>query len=135
MKDKDKQTIVKKGGKIYYPFCKKCGKEVKPTRRINNDLYYHIWVIGIVASLGIALPIFLIYHFYFKPKNYCPRCHNSVKLYKSRDKFPGSKAQIHRIVKEIDNKKIQYISCTYCHEKIDEKSIFCPICGTPLEKD
>ncbi len=136
MKNKDKQNIsVKKGKETRYPYCKNCRRAVKPVRRIKSDLYSQIWGISIIASLGILLPVFLIYHFYIKQKNYCPRCLNSLKFYKSKDKLPGSKAQIHRIITQIDVPKPEFIECIYCHEKIDKTLKYCPSCGIAIEKN
>ncbi|MBN1801363.1 MAG: zinc-ribbon domain-containing protein [Candidatus Lokiarchaeota archaeon] len=136
MKNKDKQIIfVKKGKEFRYPYCKKCRRAVKPIRRIKNDLYSQIWGITIIASLGILLPIFLIYHFLIKKKKYCPRCSNPVKFYESNDKLPGSKAQITRIIKQIDmGGKPDIIECPYCREKIDKSLKYCPSCGIALNE-
>ena len=136
MKKKDKDIIViKKNKKLFYPYCKKCGKPSKPVRDIKNDLYYHIWIISIVASLGFAFPVFLIYHYTIKKKKFCAICSNTIKLYESPDKFPGSVHQIERIVKEIEVNKVEHVHCNFCHEKIDKNATICPSCGISMEKE
>ena len=133
MTEKDIGITVKKNKKIYYPYCKKCNKPAKPVRQINNDLYFHLWIISIFASLGILLPVFLIYHFHVKKKLFCEFCSNKIKFYDSPDRFPGSIAQIERIVKEIKDEVPETYLCRYCHEKIENKTEICPHCGTKLK--
>ena len=125
---------IKKNNQVLYCFCKTCGKQSKPVRKIENDLYYQLWIISCIASLGILVPVFLIFHFVYKKKIFCGTCSNKIKFYDSPDKFPGSKAQIHRIVTEIKSNKeeIEYVSCEFCHEKIEKNSVFCKICGAKL---
>ena len=123
---------IKKKNQVLYCFCKKCGKQSKPVRKIEYDLYYHLWIISCVASLGILVPVFLIFHFKYKKKQFCGICSNKIKFYDSPDKFPGSKAQINRIVTEINDNKIEYVLCDYCHEKIEKDSVFCKVCGAKL---
>ena len=134
MKKKDAVIEIKKKKVTYYPYCKSCRKSVKPQRKITNDLYFHLWIVASIASLGILLPVFLFYHFHVKKKEYCGYCHNKIKFYDSPDKFPGTKAQLERIVKEIRSEKPDLIHCPFCHEIIDKKSITCPFCKVSLQK-
>ena len=130
MKKKDKEIQIKKNKQIVYPYCKACERPSKPVRMINNELYYHLWIGCSIASLGFLLPVFLIYHFHFKKKEFCEVCSNQIKYYDSPDKFPGSKQQIERIVSEIQKDKIEDTFCNYCHEKIDKQAVVCPSCGS-----
>ncbi|MFX1277011.1 MAG: hypothetical protein ACFFBP_05905 [Promethearchaeota archaeon] len=135
MEKKDAVISIKKKKTILYPFCKTCGKPMKPRRRIESDLYFHLWIIAILASLGLILPIFLIYHFYIKKKKYCGYCLNRIKFYDNPNKFPGSKGQIDRIIQQIESEKTEFILCNFCHEKIDSKSLTCPYCGIHLHEE
>ena len=135
MEKKDAVIQIKKKKEILYPYCKTCRKPVKPKRKIESDLYYHIWIMAIIASLGFLLPIFLIYHYHYKKKMYCGYCFNKIKFYDNPNKFPGSKAQLERIIEEIESEKTDIILCEFCHEEIDKKSLTCPYCGARLQKE
>ncbi len=115
-----------------YIYCKKCHKETQPVRLIKNDLYYRVWGITIIASFGVALPIFIIFHRFIKKKLFCERCFSRVKFYDSADKIPGTKDQIIRIVNTI-NLENKEIYCKYCHESIDRSATICPACGSKLD--
>lgn len=114
-------------------YCKKCKRETRPVRLIKKDLYYRVWGITIISSLGLALPIFILFHRFVKKKIFCERCLSKVKFYDSPDKIPGTKEQIVRIVDAINLEDNVPIFCLYCHEEIDKNSDKCPSCGANLE--
>lgn len=120
----------KKNNKIAY--CKKCRKQVKPVRFIKSDLYNRVWAITIISSLGLALPIYIVFHRFVKKKIFCERCLSKVKFYDSPDKIPGTKEQIARIVHKINLEENEPIYCKYCHERIDINTSICPSCGASL---
>lgn len=107
-------------------------RPVKPVRYIKNDLYNRVWTISIISSLGLALPIFIVFHRFVKKKQFCEKCLSRVKFYDSIDKIPGTKEQVVRIVNTI-NLEEDEIYCIYCHESIDSKAIICPNCGSKLD--
>jgi len=115
-----------------FAYCKHCKKPVIPTRLIKNDLYYRVWGITIIASFGIALPIFILFHRFIKKKIFCERCFSRVKFYDSPDKIPGTREQIVRIVNAINVEDNIPIFCLYCHEEINKNSNVCPSCGATL---
>jgi len=122
----------KKKKSIKIAYCKTCKKQVKPVRFIRSDLYNRMWTVTIISSLGIALPFFILFHYFVKKKVYCKRCHSRVKFYDSPDKIPGTKEQIVRIINTIDVDDKDSIYCMYCHEEIDVNTNICPACGANL---
>ena len=120
----------KKNNKFAY--CKTCKKQVKPVRFIKSGLYNRLWAVTIISSLGIALPIFIIFHRFVKKKIFCERCLSRVKFYDSPDKIPGTKEQVVRIVNTISLEDKEPIYCKYCHEQIDISTSICPTCGANL---
>ena len=118
--------------KAKFAYCKKCKKAVKPVRFIKNDLFNRMWAITIISSLGLALPIFILFHRFVKKKIFCERCLSKVKFYDSPDKIPGTKEQIARIVNTINLDEKESIYCNYCHEEIDINTSVCPECGANL---
>jgi hypothetical protein len=118
---------------IKFAYCKKCRKETHPVRLIKNELFYRMWAITIIASFGIALPIFIFFHYFVKKKIFCETCLSKVKFYDSPDKIPGTKEQVVRIVNEISLEENFTIYCKYCHEQLDKNYDNCPSCGANLE--
>jgi hypothetical protein len=113
-----------------FAYCKKCKKTAKAIRVIKYPLYKRVWFITIISSLGLALPVFIIYHYFVKKKIYCEKCFSMIKFYDSPDKIPGTKEQIVRIVNNLEDNLS--IFCLYCHEEIDKKSNKCPSCKANL---
>ena len=116
-----------------FAYCKKCKRPVKPVRYIKNDLYNRVWTISIISSLGLALPIFIVFHRFVKKKIFCERCLSKVKFYDSPDKIPGTKEQVVRIVNTINLDENEGIYCNYCHEPININTTICPSCGSKLD--
>jgi hypothetical protein len=119
-------------------YCKVCEKEVlKPRRRAMNDMYFNVWILTIISSLGFALIPFLIYRYLILKKKNCPSCKNKISFYNSKEDFPDPKAQINRIIQTIhqeQSEKDNKISCPYCQEEISNQEYICPICGTTIKE-
>ncbi|MFX1315091.1 MAG: zinc ribbon domain-containing protein [Promethearchaeota archaeon] len=127
-----------------YAYCSQCEKEIsKPKRKSMDKMYYTVWILGIIASLGLAAIGLLIYQFVIKKKIYCPHCESKLTFYRSREESPDSKVQIERILKTIEVEKKEkenrereedYIFCPYCQKEITKKAEFCPNCGSNLNE-
>jgi hypothetical protein len=99
-------------------------------------MYYNVWILTIISSLGIALIPFLIYRYFYIKKNICPTCKNKVNFYKTREEFPDPKAEITRILQTIEEERIEEenLNCPYCQEEISAQEIKCPSCGASLKE-
>ncbi|MFX0021727.1 MAG: hypothetical protein ACFE9S_05335 [Candidatus Hermodarchaeota archaeon] len=121
-----------------FSFCPVCEREVlKPRRRAMNDMYFNVWILTIISSLGFALIPFLIYRYFLLKKKVCPTCKNKVDFYNSKEDFPDPKTQITRILQTIEqeqSEKDNKISCPYCQEEISNQEAICPICGTIIQE-
>jgi hypothetical protein len=121
-----------------FSFCPVCEKEIlKPRRRAMNDMYYNVWILTIISSLGFALIPFLIYRYFILKKKVCPTCKNRLDFYHSKEEFPDPKTQITRILQTIEleqSEKDTKINCPYCHEEISKQETICPICGTTIQE-
>jgi hypothetical protein len=117
-------------------FCPACNKEVsKRKRRTMDSMYYNVWILIIVSSLGLALIPFLIYRYGILKKDICPYCKNQLKFYNSREEIPEPKAQIARILQAIEQEKQEkeYKGyCPYCKQEIMKDEESCPSCGANL---
>jgi len=122
---------------VKYYYCPSCEKEIlKPKRKSIDSMYYNIWVLTIISSLGFALIPFIIYHFIILKKNLCPTCQNRLDFYSSPEEFPEPKAQIARILQTIEQekgKKEQKYNCPYCQEELSYQASICPNCGSSLK--
>ena len=75
--------------KIKYSFCNVCKHEVEdPSKKPLKRTQITIWVIVIVATLGLGAIALAIYYS-TRPKDYCPECH--TKLVKSDKPFEKAK--------------------------------------------
>ena len=121
-----------------FAFCPTCEKEVlKPRRRAMNDMYFNVWILTIISSIGFALIPFLIYRFFILKKRICPTCKSRIEFYNSKEDFPDPKTQINRILRTIEqeqSEKDNKINCPYCQEKINSQEPICPICGTTIQE-
>ncbi|MFX1495573.1 MAG: hypothetical protein ACFFBZ_14915, partial [Promethearchaeota archaeon] len=65
-----------------YAYCNVCKKEIDdPVRKPLETSKKTVWIIVIVATLGIAALIYAIYYAN-RPKNYCPTCFSELKFSK-----------------------------------------------------
>ncbi|MFW9952173.1 MAG: hypothetical protein ACFFKA_18790 [Candidatus Thorarchaeota archaeon] len=121
-----------------FAYCNHCEKEIlKPKRRAMDSMYYNIWILTIISSLGIALIPFLIYRYVILKRKICPTCHHKLEFYKSKEDFPEPKAQIARILQTIEQEKTEKeksIICPYCREEIKNYETTCPSCGSTIKE-
>ena len=143
-----------------YYYCKKCKKEVeKPIRKPMKTFHKVIWVIVIIASVGIAALIFAIYY-YNRSKAYCPVCYLKIEssskpfekegkeeesvpktpkekiLRKTGKKVAEEKRPKEKDVDEIveeERVKPEQTFCPYCGEDIKVGVKKCPYCGSSLK--
>lgn len=143
--------------KIKYSYCKSCKNEVEsPSKKPLTRTQITIWVIFIVATIGIGAILLAIYYS-TKPKDYCPDC--NTKLVKSDKPFetpkkkqedmtprekvldkagieekekPEKKPTKKKAVKKTDEEKEKVI-CPYCGEELEEKVPTCTFCQSVLE--
>ncbi|UCC20739.1 MAG: zinc ribbon domain-containing protein [Promethearchaeota archaeon] len=120
-----------------YLYCTNCNKEIfKAKRKSIDSMYFNVWILTIISSLGFALVPFIIYRYFILKKNICPNCQNRLEFYGSREDFPDPKAQITRIVQTIEQEKKEEegINCPFCKETINNQEEICPNCGASLKE-
>lgn len=128
--------------KIIYNYCKVCKQEVEePRRKPLTRTQKTIWVILMVATIGIAVLVYLIYIF-TRLKEYCPVC--STKLIKSDEPFEKPKKKREEMTPkerildktglEEEEPKEQPIKTEPIKEKKEGEKIICPYCGAELEE-
>ena len=143
-----------------YWYCKKCKKEVEnPIRKPMKTFHKVIWVIVIIASVGIAALIFAIYY-YNRKKAYCPVCFSKLEvsrkpfekegeeedsipktpkekiLKKTGKQIPAKKLPKEEEIEEIEEEeriKPEQTFCPYCGEDIKPNARKCPYCGSSLK--
>jgi uncharacterized protein with PIN domain len=142
--------------KIKYSYCNVCKHEVEnPSKKPLTRLQITIWVIVILATIGIAFIVFAIYYS-SRPKDYCPECH--TKLVKSDKPFETPKKKPEKMTpkekildkagieeekstKRAPKKKAsekeaedgEEILCPYCGEELKKKYPTCPFCQSVLD--
>ena len=128
----------KMGKKWRFAYCSNCEKEIdNPKRKLFDSMYYNVWILVIIASLGLGIIAFLVYHYVIIKKNLCPNCQNQLKFYSSRDEIPEPKAEITRILQTIEQEKQlrnNKVNCPFCQEEIRNQEIICPKCGASLKE-
>ena len=143
-----------------YWYCKKCKKEVEtPIRKPMKTFHKVIWVIIIIATVGIAALVFAIYY-YNRKKVYCPVCYLKLEssskpfekkgeeedtipktpkekiLKKAGMKIDTKKRPKEERVEEIEGEdriKPEHTFCPYCGEDIKPGTKKCPYCGSTLK--
>jgi hypothetical protein len=144
-----------------YWYCKKCKKEIeKSIRKPMKTFHKIIWVIIIIATVGIAALVFAIYY-YNRKKAYCPVCYLKLEtsskpfekegeeeesvpktpkekiLRKAGKKIPAKKRPKEEGVEDIEEKekriKPEDTFCPYCGEDIKPGIRRCPYCGSSLK--
>ncbi|MFW9894349.1 MAG: hypothetical protein ACFFD7_00930 [Candidatus Thorarchaeota archaeon] len=142
--------------KIKYSYCNVCKHEVEnPSKKPLTRMQITIWVIIIVATLGLAAIVLAIYYS-TRPKDYCPECH--TKLVKSDKPFETpkkkaeemtpkerilDKAEVEAVkpkkkklsdeVSEEELEEEEEITCPYCGEVLKKKYPTCPFCQSVLD--
>ena len=143
-----------------YSYCKICKKEIEePSRKPMETFHKMIWVIIILATVGIAALVFAIYYFNRK-KIYCPTCNSKLefssepfeKEEKEEESVPltpkeqvlkktGKKSEVRKRPKEYESEEIgeeeqrrsEQTFCPYCGEDIKPDAKRCPYCGSSLK--
>ena len=128
--------------KIKYNYCNVCKQEVeKPSKKPLTREQKTIWVIIIVATIGIGAIIFAIY-LSTRPKEYCPDC--NTKLIKSDKPFEKPKKKpedmtprekiLDKAGLETEEPEKAPTKKKETKGKPEEDKIFCPFCGEELEE-
>ena len=142
--------------KIKYSFCNVCKHEVEdPSKKPLTRTQITIWVIVIVATLGLAAIALAIYYS-TRPKDYCPECHTKlmksdkpfekakkkpedmtprekildkagIEEEKSKKKAPQKKPSDKKLEEEEEN------ICPFCGEELKKKYPTCPFCQSVLD--
>ena len=147
--------------KIRFAYCKVCKKEVEESRRKPLETMQKVvWVIVIIATLGIAAIAYAIY-LSNRPKSYCAICFTKLeysdkpfeKTKKKREDMTArekvlDKAEIEEEpkVKESTEKKPKVKKertqkdkkekknfCSFCGEELDSDYSTCPFCQSKLK--
>jgi len=139
-------------------YCKVCDKEIDhAVRKPMKTFQKVIWVILIIATVGIAAIIFAFYYM-DKKKVHCPTCQAKVEfsskphkkieeeteplttkervLKKAGKKIEAKKraAEEKEAPSEItDEKKEDNTFCPYCGEDIKPDAVKCPYCHSSLK--
>jgi hypothetical protein len=142
--------------KIKYSFCNVCKHEVEdPSKKPLTRTQITIWVIVIVATLGLGAIALAIYYS-TRPKDYCPECHTKlmksdkpfekakkkpedmtprekildkagIEEEKSKKKAPKKKPSDKKLEEEEEN------ICPFCGEELKKKYPTCPFCQSVLD--
>ena len=129
--------------KIKYSYCNVCKHEVEsPSKNPLTRMQITIWVIIIVATIGLAAIVLAIYYT-GRPKDYCPECH--TKLIKSDKPFEKPKKKPEEMtpkekvldkagIEEEKPKKRAPKKKPSDKKSEEEKGTLCPYCGEELKK-
>ena len=137
--------------KIKYSFCNVCKHEVEdPSKKPLTRTQITIWVIVIVATLGLAAIALAIYYS-TRPKDYCPECHTKLvksdKPFEKAKKKPEDMTPREKILdkagieeekskKKPSGKKLEEEEeniCPFCGEELKKKYPTCPFCQSVLD--
>ena len=137
--------------KIKYRYCNVCKNEVdNPSKKPLTRVQITIWIIIIVATIGLAAIVLAIYYS-TRPKDYCPEC--NTKLVKSDKPFEKPKKKPEEMTpkekvldkagieaekskKRAPDKKSEEdeeIICPYCGEELKKNYPTCPFCQSALD--
>jgi len=143
-----------------YAYCDICKKEIsEPARKPMETFTKVIWVLLIIASLGILAIVFIIVYAN-KPKHYCSTCFSKLrftsepiksekeeekelmanlsakeKVMKKTEKAkankrPGEKAELK---KDVEDRDVEADTiCEFCGEEISSTEERCPYCFSKL---
>ena len=133
------KTEIKSG------YCNTCKKEItNPSRKPMEPMEKTIWTIIIVATLGFAAIVLLIYQYGVKKKEYCPTCGLKLGAKKIEVEPPKKepekpvKPTTPRPLKEKSPKKViapkQQKETEFEEVSEEKKKIFCDYCGVDLSE-
>ncbi|MFX1410554.1 MAG: hypothetical protein ACFFA6_09390 [Promethearchaeota archaeon] len=146
--------------KIKYAYCQVCKKEVesaskKPLTRLQKT----IWVIVGVATLGLGFIVLLIYHVFFRIKDYCPDCFTKLtysdqpfeKPKKKREAMTPKERVLEKVEEEKSPEEESFVieptkkkpakkkpaekKPKKKEEELKEEKRFCSFCGEELDED
>jgi hypothetical protein len=141
---------------VKYAYCNVCKKQVEFTVRKPLETFQKvIWIILIIATVGIAA---IIYAFYIvnRKKDYCPICFSNVQysnepfekeeeeeipstpkekiLKKAGKKLPAKKKIEEKYIEEEEEEiKPEHTFCPYCGEDVKPGTKKCPYCHTVIK--
>lgn len=129
-------------GRIKYAYCRVCKKEVSnPVKKSMDSMQKNVWIVIMIATLGIAVVAYLFYNAFIRKKNYCPNC--ETKLVYSKEPFEKPKeisekkkkklTTKEQVLEKVEVKKVKEKKAKL--EKLEEDTIICPYCGERIEKD
>ena len=144
-----------------YAYCDICKKEISdPTHKPMETFTKVIWVLVIIASLGIGAIVFIIVYAN-KPKHFCSTCFSKLRFTKepikskaeeekeitanlsSKEKVmrktekakalkrPGEKRVVEQDDEEEEDKE-EDTYCEFCGEAISSSDTRCPYCHSKL---
>jgi hypothetical protein len=140
---------------VKYAYCKVCKKQIdNPVRKPMETFEKVVWVIIIIATVGIAALVYAIY-VANKKKNYCPTCLTALEfsketyekeeeelvpltpkekvLSKTGKKVERKEKPEEKEVKTEERVRPEEIFCPYCGEDIKPDAKKCPYCGSKLQ--
>ena len=130
-----------------YAYCNVCKKEIdNPVRKPLETSKKTVWIILIVATVGIAALIYAIYYAN-KQKTYCPTCFSQLKFSKKpfvteeekeEEAIPltAKEKVLKKAGKEIKSrKKEKEVRLEEEVEEVTEDTTFCPYCGEDIKPD
>ncbi|MFX1317171.1 MAG: hypothetical protein ACFE9T_15020 [Promethearchaeota archaeon] len=146
--------------KIRYAYCEVCKNEVEnASKKPLTSIQKTTWVIVGVATLGIGFIVMLIYHVFFRIKEYCPDCFTKLTYSDQPFEKPKKKREAmtpkERVLEKVEEEKgpeEEYIITESAKKKptqkkpaekklkkkekeLKEEKRFCTFCGEELDED
>jgi hypothetical protein len=135
---------------IKVAYCKICKKEVSPSTKPLDTWEKVAWALISLVTVGIGFIVYLLYHFKYLKKKYCPICYVPVtfkteeekeKEEKEKPKFDTSTAK-GKVLEKVDKVKKQPKPtkqpekefCEFCGSQIPSSASVCPSCKTVFNK-
>ncbi|MFX1587507.1 MAG: zinc-ribbon domain-containing protein [Promethearchaeota archaeon] len=131
-----------------YAYCNVCKKEIdNPARKPLETSKKTVWIIVIVATVGIAALFYAIYYAN-RPKTYCPTCFSQLKFSKEpfvteeekeEEAIPltAKEKVLKKAGKEVKRrKKEEKVKIEEeGEERVPSDKTFCPYCGEDIDPD